>query len=110
MKFYKEFNFQPSYSFDSPTILNKNVKNFQNLKKATKDFIEKCLTLDPAYRPGAAHLLYTDYFSQDEFTKRKPLLQGNLGKISNLSLYWLKKDKFRSTSNLLVQLKIEVIK
>ena len=44
--------------------------------QATKDFIEKCLTLDPAYRPSAAHLLQADYFSQDEFTKRKPLLQG----------------------------------
>jgi len=43
--------------------------------QATKDFIEKCLTLDPAYRPSAAHLLQADYFSQDEFTKRKPLLQ-----------------------------------
>ena len=78
--------------------------SFRNLKKATKDFIEKCLTLDPAYRPGAAHLLYTDYFSQDEFTKRKPLLQGNFGKFLNFSLHYLKYDKFRSKSKLLVQL------
>ena len=43
---------------------------------AAKEFIEKCLTMDPDYRPGCAELLQTDYFNDEEFIKRKSILQG----------------------------------
>jgi len=42
---------------------------------AAKEFIEKCLTMDPDYRPGCAELLQTDYFNDEEFIKRKSILQ-----------------------------------
>ena len=41
-----------------------------------KDFIERCLILDPEYRPICAELLQTEYFNDEEFLKRKPILQG----------------------------------
>ena len=44
---------------------------------AAKEFIEKCLTMDPDYRPGCAELLQTDYFNDEEFIKRKSILQGS---------------------------------
>merc|ERR1711976_968097 len=65
-----------------------------------QDFIEKCLTLDPAYRPGAAHLLYTDYFSQDEFTKRKPILQEKIKRFNQPNCKESRKEKSSSTTKL----------
>jgi len=68
---------------------------------STKDFVEKCLTLDPAYRPGAGHLLHTDYFNQDEFAKRKPLLQEKIKRFNQPNCKSeMRKEKSSSTTKL----------
>jgi cyclin-dependent kinase-like len=74
--------------------------NFNQLQ-LTKDFVEKCLTLDPAYRPGAGHLLHTDYFNQDEFAKRKPLLQEKIKRFNQPNCKSeMRKEKSSSTTKL----------
>jgi len=83
-----------------PSLFKGRSSRYHQLQ-ATKDFIEKCLTLDPAYRPGAAHLLYTDYFSQDEFTKRKPLLQEKIKRFNQPNCKEsMRKEKSSSTTKL----------
>lgn len=59
--------------------------------KGAKDFVERCLILDPEYRPICAELLQTEYFNDEEFLKRKPILQE---KITRFNLpYKLKSSK-----------------